>query len=437
MTERPVEGLIISLAIPTVISMLISALYNTADTYFVSQIGTSASAAVGVVFSLMAVIQAVGFTIGMGAGSNISRLLGEEKNDEANKIASSGLLLSLIFGVILAGVGTIFNKSLMYLLGASKTILPYAQAYAKYILYGAPVMMASFVLNNILRSQGKAKFSMIGISLGGILNIGLDPLFVFTLKMGIAGAAIATLISQCISFCLLIYYVLSNKTIVKISFGSISYKFKTYVNIITIGLPSFFRQALASISSVMLNRSAVLYGDSAVSGMTIVSKITMLIFSVALGIGQGYQPVVGYNYGAKKKERVKKSFLFTLKISMLIMFTFSLIAAVTAPFLLKAFIRDKEVIEIGTKALRLQCLTLILIPLNMVCNMTFQVIGDSFSAIFLSSTRQGIFFIPLIIILPSVLELFGVMLVQPISDFLSIAVCIPFVLRFFKKLKTN
>ena len=279
MTTQPIPRLITTLAVPTIVSMLITSIYNMADTFFVSQLGTSATGAVGIVFSLMAIIQAVGFTLGIGSGSLISRMLGARKHAEAEKIASTGFFAAIAFGLLLTGFGLFFIDPLMALLGATKTILPYARDYAKYILLGAAVMSSSFVLNNVLRSEGKATLAMVGITAGGLLNIVLDPIFIFTFHLGIAGAAIATILSQIISFLILLSCFLRHKSLLHLSFRNISWKWKDLSAIIKTGLPSFFRQGLASIATVMLNVNAAVYGDAAVAAMSVVGKVFMLILS--------------------------------------------------------------------------------------------------------------------------------------------------------------
>ena len=435
MTQDPVGRLIISLAVPTVVSMLVSSIYNMADTYFVSKISTSASGAVGIVFSLMAIIQAVGFTIGIGAGSWISRLLGAHKNDAASGVAASGFYSSIVFGIVLMIAGLAVIDPLMLILGATDTILPYARDYARYILYAAPVMAASFVLNNYLRAEGKATFSMIGITAGGLLNCGLDPLFIFTFKMGIGGAAIATALSQLISFFILLVPFLQGRTIVKLSIRRMARSAEVYLEILKLGFPSFLRQGLASISTVALNLNAAFYGDAAVAAMSIVGKIFMFIFSIILGVGQGYQPVLGYNYGARKYKRVREAFFFTLKVNVSIMTAFSAACFFAAAALMRAFIaNDSEVIQIGSTALRLQCLPMPLMTLGVMCNMTFQSIGKSWTATLLAAARQGIFFLPLILILPPIIGLLGVQLTQPLADLCTFAFNLPFAFIFFRNL---
>ena len=434
MTETPLPKLITSLAIPTIISMLITGFYNAADTYFVSKLGTSASGATGIVFSLMTLIQAVSFCIGMGSGSTISIKLGAQRKKEADIIGSSGLLFGILFGLMLVIFGNLFIEPLMKLLGSTPTILPYAKDYAKYILIAAPFMSASFILNNMLRSEGKANLSMMGIATGAIINIALDPLFIFVFKLGISGAAIATGISQFISFIILFSFYLRKKTVINISVDNFSKDIITYLMILRNGLPSFCRQGLASISTVALNFNAALYGDMAVAAMSIVGKVFMLIFSVLIGYGQGYQPVVGYNYGAKKYERVKDAFKFTLKAGTIILTILAVIGFILSPNIIKAFINDEKVIEIGTHALRYQCMVMPIMTLGVLSNMTFQCVGKPWQATFLSSCRQGIYFLPLILILPRVFGITGVEITQPLADVCTFLTSVPFIFSFIKKL---
>ena len=438
MTQMPVGRLVVSLAVPTIISMLVTAVYNIGDTYFVSKLGTSASGAVGIVFSLMAIIQAVGFTIGMGSGAQISRLLGAQKPEEADRVAASGLLAAVSFGTLLAVFGLLFRDGLMRLLGATETILPYARDYAGYILYAAPVMASSFLLNNILRAEGKARFAMVGLTTGGILNLLLDPLFIFGFGMGIAGAAIATAISQCVSFCILLSWFLRGKTIVRLSPAGIAGSPGTYLRILKNGLPSFCRQALASIATIALNVSAAVYGDAAVAAMSIVGRLFMFVFAVNLGIGQGYMPVAGYNYGAGRFDRVRKAFFFTLKVTAVLMTISGIAGFAAAPFLIRLFIRnDADVVRIGAGALRAMCLAMPLVPLGVVCNMTFQSIGRSWAATVLSLARQGIFFLPLILTLPGFIGLKGVQITQPLADALTFLSCLPLTYAFFRGLESE
>lgn len=435
MTSAPIAGLITALAIPAVISMLVTALYNTADTYFVSQLGTSAAGAVGVVFSLMAIIQAVGFTVGQGAASIISRRLGEKDYDAANAVCSGAMLLALALGTLVGALGLLSLNPLMDILGATSTILPYARAYGQYILIASPIVACSFVLNNTLRGEGKTRFAMIGISIGGILNIGLDPLFIFALNMGTAGAAVATAISQTVSFLVLLSVYLRGKTIVKLSPRYIPRAVRIYGDIFRMGAPAFLRQGLACAATTALNLNARVYGDAAVAAMSIVSKIFFFIFSISLGIGQGYQPVCGYNFGARLYSRLRRSYRFTLLVGMGAMGLLAFAAYLFAPQLITLFIADDpSVIAIGTFALRAQCIAMPLVPFTVVTNMTFQSVGKAGASAFLSALRQGICFLPLIIVLPKLFGLFGVESAQAFSDALTFLITLPMAFAFFKYL---
>lgn len=440
MTETPIKKLVITLAIPTIISMLVTAVYNLADTFFVSRLGVSASGAVGVVFPLMAIIQAIGFMLGMGGGSNISAKLGEKKNQEAQTIGSNSFYLSLVFGFLFMLFGIIFIDNIIYLLGSTDTVFPFARDYAKYIIFGAPVMSASFVLNNILRAEGKAKFSMIGLSAGGILNCILDPIFIYGFNMGIAGAAVATMISQSISFLILLSFFLMKKSIITLSIKNISFKLTPYLEIFNVGLPSLARQGLASISTIILNTQAGNFGgDPALSGMSIVSKVFMIIFSVSLGIGQGYQPVCGYNYSSGNYKRVKEAMIFTFVVSTIIMSVMALLFFVFSEQTIYLFLGEEaenidKVIDIGGKALRFQCLVMPLMSINVICNMTYQATRKKALATLLSCCRQGIFFIPSAFILPMLFGITGVEMIQPLADLITCLFSIPFFIYFVRHL---
>lgn len=436
MTKTPMTKLILRLSAPTIVSMLVSSIYNMADTFFVSQLGTSASAAVGVVFPLTAILQAVGFTIGSGAGSRISIYLGEEKSEEADKVASSAVFASVISGIILALLCKLFMAPILRFVGATETILPYAESYADYILVGFPIMCASFVMNHLLRCQGKTTLSMIGLSAGGILNIILDPIFIFTFNMGIAGAAVATILSQAVSLILLLVFIMGKYSVMKIGVNKISWKFDVYSVIIRIGAPSFFRQGLASIASSLLNNRAAVFGDSAVAAFSIVGKVSFIIMALMLGVGQGFQPVVGYNYGARNYNRVRSAYKVTMMIGCAIMTVAAIICFIFAPGIMALFRPDDpEVIKIGTFVLRLQSVVLPLMSVTVSTNMLHQSLAKNKEATFLALTRQGLYFIPLIIILPSLMGLFGIQITQSISDVLSMLTAIPFAVRFFRIMK--
>ena len=434
MTLTPIPKLIRSLAVPTIISMLITGIYNLADTYFVSCLRSdSATAAVGVVFSLMALIQAAGFGLGMGSGSLISRLLGQQKKDEAEQVMSSGFAAALVIGLVITVCGITFLTPLMKLLGSTDTILPYARSYAQYILFGAPIMISSFVLNKCLLSEGHAALSMAGITAGGVLNILLDPLFIFGLDMGIAGAAVATLISQCVSFVILLVLSLSPKSILRPSPRKVSLRPGRYGSILATGMPSFFRQGLASVAAIALNHAAVPYGDPAVAAMSVVGKVFMLIMAALIGFGQGYQPAMGYNYGARRYDRAREALAYALRTGTLLMSVLAVAGFLAAPWVIGAF-GSGRMKEIGVAAMRFQCLAMPFQAVNVLSNMTFQTIGRAGLGTFLASCRQGVYYLPLIVILPFFFDLTGVEMTQAVSDVLTCLTCVPFLLRFRSQL---
>ena len=434
MTETPIPQLVLSLAAPTILSMLITSIYNLADTFFVGQISTSASGAVGVVSSLMAIIQALGFMLGHGAGTIISRSLGSRDTTAATRFASTSFFTALVFGVVLAvaGLGTL--PHFMMLLGSTETILPHACAYARPILIAAPLMISSLVMNNILRYEGKASFAMIGLVTGGVLNIALDPLFMFVFGLGTAGAGIATALSQSISFCILLSMFLRGKTVSQFRLSAVTREARDFGRILLGGAPSFGRQGLNSIGGMLLNLAARSYGDAAVAGMSIVSRIFMFIISVAIGVGQGLQPVASFNYGARKYRRVRQAAIFTIEAAFCMLVVRVGLCGVTGEPLTRLSREAPAVTAVALPAFHYQCLTMLLQPIIVVANMTFQSVGASGRATFLACCRQGVFFIPLILILPRTHGLFGVEICQPIADVLTFLVSLPFLIAFLQQL---
>ena len=408
MTETPVPKLIITLGIPTIISMLITNIYNMADSYFVSQISLSAGGATSIVFGVMAILQAFGFMFGHGSGSHISRMLGSKHTERASQYASTGFFWALVTGMLILIGGLIFIEPLMRLLGSTDTILPYAIEYCTYILIAAPAMTGSCVLNNILRYEGKATLAMIGLTTGGILNMLLDPLFIFAMKMDISGAGLATALSQYISFGILLSMFVRGKTECVMSRRFIARDFKTVFDIILTGLPSLARQGLNSVSTMVMNAMAKPFEDAAIAAMGYVGRTSNLIFSIGIGIGQGFQPVSGFNYGAKKYSRVKKGTLFTLFFGMVLIGVISGICFVFAPQIISLFRKDTEVVQIGSEALRIQCVFLLFFPATMVVNMLFQSIGKSIPALIISCLQSGLIFIPVCMILPRFYEIRGI-----------------------------
>ena len=434
MTETPIPKLILSLAAPTILSMLITSIYNLADTFFVGQISTSASGAVGIVSSLMAILQALGFMLGHGSGSILSRSLGSQNTEAATRFASTSFFTALVFGGIITAAGLLTLPDFMMLLGSTETILPHACAYARPILIAAPLMISSLVMNNILRYEGKASFAMIGLVTGGVLNIALDPLFMFVFGLGTAGAGIATALSQSISFCILLSMFLRGKTVSQFRLSAVTREARDFGRILLGGAPSFGRQGLNSIGGMLLNLAARSYGDAAVAGMSIVSRIFMFILSVAIGVGQGLQPVASFNYGARKYRRVRQAAIFTIEAAFCMLVVLVGLCWVNGDALVRLFRDDPAVTAVALPAFHYQCLAMLLQPIIVVANMTFQSVGASGRATFLACCRQGVFFIPLILILPRTHGLFGVEICQPIADVLTFLVSLPFLLAFLQQL---
>lgn len=434
MTKTPVHRLVLMLGLPTTVSMLVTNVYNMADTFFVSRLGTSASGATGVVFALMAIIQAFGFMLGHGAGSNISRKLGARDVDSARKFASTSFFLSLLCGLVIALLGFLFQDPLMRLLGSTDSILPYAREYSTWILLAAPAMASSCVMNNILRYEGKAAFAMVGLASGGILNIFGDMILIFGFQMGVRGAGIATAVSQYIGAVILFTPFARGKVQSRMGLRYVTRDVSDVRNIIAVGLPSLMRQGLNSISVMALNQCAAAYGDAAIAAMSIVSRVINFLFCVALGIGQGFQPVSAFNYGAKMYSRVREGFLFSIKSSMAVMSVSALVGFVFAESIIAAFRNDPEVIAVGTTALRAQCFALFCMPTSLCGNMLFQSIGKSGTATFLSSIRSGVVFIPVLWIFSRCFGLLGIQTAQVVSDVISVAVTVPFVVKLFRAL---
>ena len=436
MLNEPVSRLIGRLALPSIISMLITSIYNMADTFFVSQLGTSASGAVGVIFSAMAMIQAISFTIGMGSGTNVSRALGAGKDDEARTFCSVGVITAFLTGVVLAALGLSSLDWLVRFLGATETIAPYAKAYATYIFYATPFMMSSFVMNNLLRFQGLAMYGMVGITTGGILNMILDPILIFGLNLGTAGAAIATGISQTVSFTILLIMCNTRPGAISISLRRFRPTLRMYGRILYNGLPSLGRQGIASVATVMLNTAAGVYGDAAIAALSIVSRFVMFINSAVIGFGQGFQPVCGFNFGAGRYSRVREAFRFSVKVATLILVVLVAVFLPLSRNIVTVFRPDDpDVIRIGTLAMQLQLATMPLWGLIIMSNMFTQSIGYGVRATIIAAARQGICLIPMLVILPRALGLLGIQAAQPVADILSLALSIAIVGGILRQMK--
>lgn len=441
MTTRPVKPLICELAVPTIISMLVTTFYNVADTFFVGKINTQATAATGIVFSIMTFIQAVSFFFGHGSGNYISRKLGAREFKEANIMASDGFFGAFIAGAAIEIAGLIFLEPIAVFLGSTPTILPYTKTYLSIILLGTPFVTSSFVLNNQLRFQGSASYAMVGIVSGAVLNVFLDPLFIFVFRLGIRGAAWATIISQICSFILLFIGSYKGGNI-HIHFRNFHPTFYYLKEITRGGFPSLCRQGLASVSGILLNHAAAAYGgiyqDAAIAGFSIVSRFMVFANSALIGFGQGFQPVCAMNYGAGKYDRVREAFKFCVKYATLFLILVAIGSSVFAEKIVTLFRdSDPDVIKIGTLVLRLQSAVLPFSAWIILSNMMLQSIGKAVKASLVAASRHGLFFIPLIFILPKFLGLFGVQICQTVSDTLSLLLSIPLTLSVLKEMKNQ
>ena len=435
MTTAPVRRLVLSLAIPATAIMLISALYNMADTFFVGSLGTSATAGVGVAFPLMAIIQAMGFFFGQGTGNYVSRQMGAQRFDQASRMAATGFFSSLAAGVLLTVIGIFQIDGLGRALGATDTILPHAREYIFFILLAAPFMTGALTLNQLLRFQGSAFYAMIGMVSGAVLNVILDPIFIYCLGMGVGGAALATMISQFVGFCLLLAGC-GRGGAIRVRASNFSPRLSLYKEMVRGGIPSLLRQVLSSVATVCTNRLAGNYGDAAIAAISVVTRVVMFANSVVLGIGQGFQPVCGFNYGARRYDRVREAFWFCVRFSVMGLMAFCVLAWVFAPDVIAVFRPDDvEVIRVGTFSLRAQFLAAPLMGWVIMNNMLFQTSGKSLSASILAVARQGLFLLPLLFALSRSLGLLGIQISQPLADVVTFAVSIPLNVRLMREMK--
>ena len=429
----PVEKLIPRLAVPTIFSMMITMIYNLVDAYFVGKLGTSASAAIGVVLGVQSIFQAFGFMMGHGAGSQISVRLGEGDRDAADRLFSTAFFHALVISVIVGVLGLIGLEPLMRLMGSTDTILPFSKNYGFYILISGPALVGSCVLNNVMRYEGRAVLAMFGLVTGGVLNMIGDPILMFGLGLGIDGAGLSTAISQYISFGILLYMVFSKRTISRLSLRYRSNDPDVTLSIMRVGFPSLIRQMLNSLATITLNHCAMPYGDAAIAAMAIVGRIVMFIGSAMIGLGQGFQPVSAYNYGARKFKRLRDSFYFTVKAGMVVLGILAIFGFMFPGPVVQLFRDDPRVVEIGSRALRFQCIAVVMQPFSVTANMMFQSIGRSKEASFMAMLRSGLYYIPSLLILPLFLGLTGIECAQMVSDILTTLTCIPFVVRFMRE----
>lgn len=442
MTQRPVKELVCKMAVPTIIAMVTTALYNIADAAFVGRLSTEGTAAIGISFAYMTFIQALGFFFGHGSGNYMSRALGAKDTSSASVVASVGFVTPFLLGLVAALVCIPNLSALSRLLGAPAEVVPYANDYLRYIVGATPFMMSALTLNNQLRLQGNARFGMVGIVSGAVLNIALDPLFIFTFDMGVSGASLATAVSQLFAWGLLLYGTFRPES-VHITLRNFKPSFKVYYEIIRGGLPSFFRQVFNCAAAVSLNYCAVHYAPagqeaSAVAAFAVVTRIMMFAFSVVLGFCQGFQPVCGYNFGARRYDRVRESWLFASNVGTAFLFLISVIGFVFAPQVVTLFrAEDTALVEIGAATLRWQCAAFPLVASFTATGMLFQNIRMTGPATLLSVCRNGIFFLPALLLLPLWLGLQGVQMAQAVADAMTFLLGLPYAVWINRKLKNN
>jgi len=436
LTQTPVPKLILRLSVPTIVSMLVTALYNAADTFFVGRISTEATAAVGLAFSVMAIIQAMGFFCGQGSGNYLSRMLGAQRRREAEEMAATGLALSLLLGVVTAALAIRYIRPVCAFLGAEGETVDVTAAYLRIICLGAPFVMGQFVLNNQLRYQGSAMYAMVGLLTGAILNIGLDPLLILVLGMGVEGAAIATVCGQIVSFAVLLIGS-SRGANIRLRVRNVRLNAHYLVQIVNGGMPALVRQGLTAVATVLLNRAAGAYGDAAIAGMSVTTRVTMFVSSALIGFGQGYQPVCAFNYGAGKKTRVREGWIFCVKHGTIFLAAMSVFCLTCTPQIIAFFRDDPAVVAVGSAALRWQAAALPLLACIVLTNMMLQSIGRGVKASITASARSGIFFIPLILVLPRLFGLAGVEMTQAAADVLSVSISLPLAVSELKKMTSD
>ena len=431
MTRTPVAKLILKLGIPTTISMLITSVYNMADTYFVGASGESAQAATGVLFTLQAVIQGIAFMLGHGGGTFVSRNLADKNINEASKFVSTSFFTGGAVGIVILVLGQIFLEPMVLMLGSTRTILPHAKDYGFWILTACPFIICSLIINNALRYEGKAFYAMFGLTAGGLLNIFGDYLLVSKLNMGVYGAGLATCISQIVSFViLLVMYMKMAQS--KISIRYVSKEIRVYYDIVRVGLPSLIRQGLNAVTSGVLNNVTKPFGDAAIAAMSVVNRYSSFLMCVGLGMGQGFQPVASFNYQAKKYSRVKNGMLFTMGFGMVFIGGMSLISMIFSDFIITLFQSHPDVIAVGSTAMRLAALGMMFMPLSVPVNMLYQSIQQPIISSVLSMIRSGAVTIPLLLLGVPVLGLLGVQIAQPTADIVAGIISIFFIVRFIK-----
>lgn len=431
MTQTPVARLILKLGIPTTISMLITNIYNMADTYFVGTLGESAQAATGVLFTVQAVLQGIAFMLGHGSGTFVARFLADKNSQEASKYISTSFFTGGVVGCMVLVLGLLFLEPLALFLGSTPTILPHAKDYGFWILLASPFIICSLILNNGLRYEGKAFYAMFGLTAGGLLNIAGDYLLVMKLGMGVYGAGLATAVSQMVSFViLLVMYVKMAQSSISVKY--ISRNVKDLLSICRVGLPSLIRQGLTSVTVGVLNNVTKPFGDAAIAAMSVVNRYSNFLMCVGLGMGQGFQPVASFNYQAKEYDRVKKGLLFTTVFGLVFIGSMSLLSIALAEQIIALFQKNSDVIRIGAAALRFAAVGMMFMPFSVPVNMLYQSIQQPTISSILSLIRSGAVTVPMLLVGVPLLGLTGIQIAQPTADVLAGLLSIPFVIRFLR-----
>ncbi len=434
MTTEPVRRLTVKLALPSIISMLVTTVYNIVDTWFVARLGTQATAAVGISFAIMEMISSLGFLFGTGSGTLVGLLLGAKNRHSASITASTACFCVIILSTVLAAAGILFLSPLMKILGSTVTIQPYAETYARYILLGFPIMSLSLVLSSILRSEGMNRQAMIGIGCGGVLNMLLDPLFIFTFRGGIAGASLATFVSQTIGLCVLLRFFMTGRTESRLALSSVRPTARLLREIVRAGFPSLCRHGAGTLSSACLNISAgICGGDSLIAAFSIVTRIIAFILALIKGFTQGAQSIYSYNKGAGRNDRIREAYRFTLHGNVLGAGFIALLIFFAAPGIMNLFsTTDAETIALGVTALRLHAAGLIFMPYGFAMSILLQAVGESGKATFLACLPQGICYIPLVFLLPRLFGTFGLMLTPLMAYLITDLITVPFARRYFR-----
>lgn len=435
MGNEKIPRILIKLSLPAIVAMLINAIYNTVDAFFIGKLGTSAIGAVAVAFPIFSLIGAIGLTFGIGAASYISRCLGAGKKAEADRTASTALFTSMGSGIIFTILGLILIIPLLRAFGATDTILPFAKDYTRILIMGSIFTMLNMTMNNMVRAEGNAPLSMVAMITGAVLNIALDPIFIFTFNLGITGAAIATVIAQGISTIILLGYYMSGKSYIHLNLRNLKPSRKIYGEILKIGSPSFIRNFLASFSVALINLAAKAYGDAAVASIGLTFRVLILGMFPLFGYAQGFQPVVGFNYGAKKFKRVFEAIRVSAIWTSVFSVAFAIVSIIFAPNIISVFSNDPAVIDIGSRSLRAVNIFFPLFGFQVISTVLFQALGKGLPAALLSLARQGIFLIPAILIMPGIFRLNGVIYSQPVADFLTIILTMFFAIDILRKLK--